>query len=414
MVSILNVIFYIFIFLSTYAQVFLLVTFLQNNKKIITRLGSIKLARYPAVTVIVPCWNEEKTVYKTVRSLLNLNYPKDKLKIFLVDDGSTDSTWNALEKFSHYKNIRIFKKENGGKYTALNLGLENTKTDFLGCLDADSCVHREALIRIMSSFVADKNVMAVVPSVIVSDSKNIIQNAQKAEYYMGVYMKKMLDFLGAINVTPGPFTIFQKKVFNDLGPYRHAHNTEDTEIAYRMQTNNYKITHCNDAYVYTKIPETVKKLYRQRLRWIYGFINNTLDYKRILFRKRYGNFALFILPMGLISIFSVGYLFGKIVYNIGDFIYSKFIQFQTIGVHFPSLSNTFDPFFFNIKMSLFLVILVYMIVTFAIIFGRKMSDGKWGISFNMLYFFPVFGLIAPFWLFKAVINTIFSRRPTWR
>jgi len=91
----------------------------------------------------------------------------------------------------------------------------------------------------------------------------MIQNAQKAEYNMGVYLKKMLCFLGAINVTPGPMTIFKKKVFNDLGVYRYGHNTEDMEIAYRMQKNHYKIEHCNDAYVYTDTPGTIRKLYRQ-------------------------------------------------------------------------------------------------------------------------------------------------------
>ena len=122
----------------------------------------------------------------------------------------------------------------------------------------------------------------------------------------------MLGFLGAIHVTPGPLTIFRKKVFDDLGPYRHAHNTEDMEIAYRMQKNHYKIEQCNDAYVYTNTPETIIKLYKQRLRWIYGFINNTIDYRKILFRKKYGNFSLFILPANIISIFAVIYLLVKL------------------------------------------------------------------------------------------------------
>ena len=172
------------------------------------------------------------------------------------------------------------------------MALENTETEFFGGLDADSYADPESLIRIMSYFQKDPSIMAVAPSVTVYDPKNMIQNAQKAEYHMGVYLKKMLDFLGAINVTPGPLTIFRKKVFDDLGYYRHGHNTEDMEIAYRMQKNRYKIEHCNDAYIYTSAPMTVKKLYKQRLRWIYGFINNTLDYRDVLFKKKYGNFAL--------------------------------------------------------------------------------------------------------------------------
>lgn len=413
MALILSFIFYIFIFLSVYVQVFFLVTFLENRKKIITRKGKITLSKYPAVTIIVPCWNEERTVYKTIRSLLALNYPKDKLKIFLVDDGSTDGTWNILSRFAHYSNIKLFQKENGGKYTALNLGLANTETDFLGCLDADSFVDPETLVRSMSHFELYPSSMAVVPSVIVTGAKNIIQNAQRVEHHMGVYNKKMLDFLGAINVTPGPFTIFRKKVFSDLGPYKHAHNTEDMEIAYRMQTHNYLISHCNDSYVYTNMPSTIPKLFRQRLRWVYGFINNTLDYKHVLFKKRYGNFALFTLPVGAMSIIALGYVFVRMVYSFLVFLYSKIALFKTVGFS-ASSQMTLDPFFFNAGTSLFLIILIYFSVMFAVMFGRYMSDEKFKPSISMIYFLVLFRVVAPFWILKAIYNTIASRTPAWR
>src|SRR3989344_1310958 len=229
MASIADIIFFILLFLSVYVQVFFLVTFLENRKKIIVRNENIKLSQYPTVTIVVPCFNEEKTVSKTVDSLLNLNYPKDKIKILLINDGSTDKTAEIINQFSRYPNIKIFHKENGGKYTALNLGLEHLETDFFGGLDADSFVDSESLIRIMSCFEQDSSLMAVAPSLLVYNPKSIIQKVQKAEYNMGVYLKKMLGFLGAIHVAPGPLTIFRSRVFNELGPYRHGHNTEDME-----------------------------------------------------------------------------------------------------------------------------------------------------------------------------------------
>ncbi|MFH1201220.1 MAG: glycosyltransferase [bacterium] len=414
MTSTFNIIFYIFVFLSVYVQVFFFVTFLENRKKIVIRNGKITLDFYPAVTIAVPCWNEENTVEKTIFSLLNLNYPKDKLQIFLIDDGSTDGTWKAINKFAGHPNVKVFHKENEGKFTALNLGLQNTETDFFGGLDADSFADPESLVRLMSYFENDPNVMAVAPSVIVSNSKNIIQNAQRAEYSMGVYLKKMLCFLGAINVTPGPMTIFKKKVFNDLGYYQHGHNTEDMEIAYRMQKNNYKIEYCNDAYVYTNTPGTIRKLYRQRLRWIYGFINNTIDYKNVFLRKKYGNFAVFTLPMGIVSILSVSYLFGRIVYKVGDFLYSKIIQIKTIGFDLNIKLFSFDPFFISTQSFIFLIFSIYFLIIFAMIFGRKMTEGKWSLSLDMLYFFPIFITVTPFWLLKAIFNTILQRKPAWR
>lgn len=414
MMSISDLIFYIVTFLSVYVQVFFLITFIENRKKIIVRDGVTTLKKYPAVTIIVPCWNEERTLYKTVRSLLNLNYPKDKVKIFLIDDGSTDGTWNIIKKFLKYPNIRIFRKMNGGKYTALNLGLSNVDTDFLGCLDADSIADPESLTRIMSSFEKSESVMAVAPSVVVYKSRNIIQSAQRAEYHLGVFLKQMLGFLGAIHVTPGPLTIFRRKVFDDLGPYRHAHNTEDMEIAYRMQKNHYPIEHCNDAYVYTNTPPTVGKLFKQRLRWIYGFINNTIDYRDVLFRKKYGHFGFFTLPAGIIAIFSVSYLFGNMIYRVADFILEKISEFTLVGFNLPYFNSNFDVFFINPSSLLLILVFVYMVVVMALIVGKKMAEGKWRISLDLLFFFPVFGLIAPFWLVKALYNTLLSRSPEWR
>jgi hypothetical protein len=138
MASLSSFIFYILSFLALYVQVFFLVTFLENRKKITIRKGKVKLQNYPPVTIIVPCWNEETTIDKTVKSILDLNYPKDKLQVFLIDDGSTDNTWQALQKYQNTPNFKIFQKENGGKHTALNFGLERLETPYIGCLDADS------------------------------------------------------------------------------------------------------------------------------------------------------------------------------------------------------------------------------------------------------------------------------------
>lgn len=409
-----SLIFYVLIFLSVYAQIFFLITFLENRKKIVIRRGQITLSKYPSVTIAVPCWNEENTIENTVHSLLNLNYPKNKLKIILIDDGSTDNTWNIIRKFSNYQNIKIFHKKNEGKYLALNLALEHTTTDFFGGLDADSFVDTESLVRIMSYFEKDSNAMAVAPAILVNDPKKIIQNAQNAEYHMGLYLKKMFCFLEAINVTPGPFTIFRKKVFDDLGPYRQGYHTEDMEIAYRMQQNRYKIEHCSDAYVYTNTPSSVKKLYKQRLRWIYGFINNTLDYRDIIFRRKYGNFSFFTLPMGIISIISVCYLFIRIIYNLGNFLYSKILLFKTMDLNFSNYAFNFDPFFLNAQSFIFIIILLYLLIIFAIFFGKRMAEGKYRLSLDVVYFLSIFSVIAPFWIISAIYNTLLKRSPAWR
>lgn len=412
--SFFGLVFYALVFFSVYAQVFFLITFFENRKRIIIRDGEEKLDNYPIVTIAVPAWNEGKTIEKTVHSLLSLNYPKDKLKIFLIDDGSTDNTYETMKQFTDYPNIEIFTKENGGKHTALNLALEKSNTPFFGCLDADAFAEKESLVRIMSYFEKVPSAMAVAPSIIVNEPKTILQKAQGAEYEMAVYVKKMLGFLGAIHVTPGPLTVFRKEVFENLGPYKHAHNTEDMEIAYRMQVNGYKIEQCNDAFVYTNTPSTIKKLFKQRLRWIYGFINNTLDYRKAVFRKKHGNFALFTVPVGILSIITASFLFIKFLTNFVKFIIKKIEYYSISGFNFGTSVSSFDPFFINTRSLLFLTIFLYLLVFTAMVLGRKMANKKIPFSVNMIYFFLIYSLIAPFWLLKAIWNTIVAKKPAWR
>ena len=408
------VIFYVFSFLSVYVQIFFLMTFLEKRRHIVKNPKVLELASYPSVTIAVPCYNETDTIEKTVNSLLSLDYPKDKMTIFLIDDGSKDNTWELIQSFDNGTNIRAFHKENGGKHTALNLALEKNTSEFFGCLDADSFVHEQALKRIMKYFEKDPRTMAVAPSIVVYNPKNILQSAQKIEYDMAIYTKKMLGFMGGIHVTPGPFSIFRKKVFDELGNYHKAHNTEDQEIALRMQEHGYKIDHCPDAFVYTNTPNSVMKLYRQRLRWIYGFIKNLIDYRRLLFKKKHGTVALFTLPSGIISILGVIFLSVTVVYNFTKFIYTKTIQIKTVG--FSSLlqfNYKFDWFFINTKAVLFLTIILYILVITSVLIGRKMSEGKVTFSISIFYFIIIYSVIAPFWMLRAIYNAIISKESSW-
>ncbi len=409
-----DIIFYVLAFFAVYAQVFYLVTFLENRQSMSPRATEAKLSKYPAVTVIVPCWNEEKTVYRTIRSLFALRYPKDKLKIILVDDGSTDSTWKVISRFSKRPNVKVLRKENGGKYTALNLGLLHTETEFVGCLDADSMADSESLVRLMRYFEDDPSLMAVTPSLIVENPKSIIERAQKAEYYMNVFIKKMLGFLGAIHVTPGPLTIFRKKVFNDLGPYSKAHNAEDMEIAYRMQKNHYPIEQCLDAYVYTRTPSSVKKLYKQRLRWVYGFINNTIDYRGVLFKKSYGNFSVFTVPANILSVAASAYIFGRSIWSAWQTLSEKILEYNTIGLNLAPKVSRIDLFFLNTQSSMFIGIIITALVLVSVFLGYRMVRAKGAASLDIVYFFLIFSFIAPFWLMKAFYNTAISRKPSWR
>jgi len=395
--------------------VFFLVTFFEKRKKIVKNPPVLELKSYPTVTVVVPCYNEAATIDKTLNSLLSMDYPKDKLRLFLIDDGSKDNTWEIIKAYDNGFNIFSFTKPNGGKHTALNLALEKTDSEFFGCLDSDSLVHPQALKRILGYFERDPKTMAVCPSIIVYDPKNFIQHAQSIEYDMSIYTKKMLGFMGGIHVTPGPFSIFRKRVFDELGPYRKAHNTEDQEIALRMQEHGYKIDHCPDAYIYTSTPNTVAKLYRQRLRWIYGFIKNLIDYRRLLFKKKYGTVAIFTLPSGLVGVIGVVFLFANVSWNIVRFVYTKVQEIQIVGWGniFKFGGFHFDWFFFNTRAVLFFSLTMYILIVVSLLIGRKLAEGKSGFPISIIYYFIIYSVVAPFWMLRALYNAIRSKESSW-
>jgi cellulose synthase/poly-beta-1,6-N-acetylglucosamine synthase-like glycosyltransferase len=366
---------------------------------------------YPSVCIIVPCWNEEKTIHDTIESLLALEYPKDKLEIMVVDDGSTDTTWEEMQVYKDHPQIKIFHKENGGKHTAMNFGIDNTSADLIGCLDADSFVSSHALVDMVEIFNTNPEVMAVAPTLIVHRPGTLIQWAQKVEYNMSVYNKKMQAFLNAIHVTPGPFSVFRKEVFQKIGQFKKAHNTEDQEIAYRMQRNHMKIEHCHTAYVYTTAPDSIPKLFRQRLRWIYGFIQNSIDYRDMIFKRGHGNFSFFTVPAGVISIIATVYIFMALVYNAIVAIIERIYKFTVVGWNgVPNFH--LDWFYINTKAILFVTIALYGLVITATFLGSRIAKQKF--SWHIVSYVIIYSIVAPFWLMKAVWNSVFSKKPKWR
>ncbi|MEY4602627.1 MAG: hypothetical protein RL292_568 [Candidatus Parcubacteria bacterium] len=415
--SLTDTITYVLLFISLYFEVFILLTYVEHRPtmKHENVRNSSKPAYYPSVSIIVPCWNEEFTIGGTLHSLLNLDYPKNKLEIIVIDDGSTDGTWAVLQKFTQYPQIKVFHKENGGKHAALNFGLTQSQSEVVGCLDADSFVHKDALSTIAHYF-EDKATMAVTPSVKIYTPETILQKIQSVEYGWGIFIRKILSYLGALYVTPGPFSIFRREVFEKVGPYRHAHNTEDMELAMRMQAHHMKIANAHNAVVYTVAPRTLPKLITQRVRWTYGFIKNVIDYKFIFFRKQYGNLGIFILPVASVSIVTGIYVISQSVINT-LFSLSHFIQKTAItGFDFTPSAPSFsiDLFSINTEFVALASGIAFLGTFIMILVSRKMANGKLTFGMDLVYFTTLYTFIAPLWLIKAVYNALFSIKTTWR
>ncbi|MSR87711.1 MAG: glycosyltransferase family 2 protein [Candidatus Zambryskibacteria bacterium] len=406
---------YCSLFISLFFEIFLLITYIEVRGEI--KAEDERLARgsnyFPTVTIVVPCFNEEKTVIATVASLLALDYPEEKLSLILVNDGSTDGTLEALHKFDNNSRIQILDKENGGKHTAVNLALKSVTSDLVGCLDADSFVMPEALKKIVPFF-EDTVIMAVTPSIKVHEPNNILQYIQKIEYSWSIFLRRMLSSMGALYVTPGPFSIFRTKVFHELGDYRHAHMTEDMEMAMRMQKNNYKIVNSHGAHVYTITPKTLRGLVKQRARWTYGFLNNGLDYKELFFNKNYGHIGMFILPIATVSIFSSLFMVGHVLWGFVDRAIQMVNRFQAIGFTWKFSTPSFDWYFINTGVLPFIVVTAVGLTLFILYLSLKLADGKFKFHRGILYYLFLYTFMVPLWLLKALFDTVFKRKVSWR
>lgn len=410
-----EVVTYIFLFIALYFEVFLLITYFESREEDRRLVAEPETPhnKLPTVAIIVPCWNEETTITKTIFSLLKLNYPKNKLTLYVVDDGSTDNSWKVLQRFARNKQVKLLQKQNeGGKHAALNYALKFITEDYIGCLDADSFVHPEALRRIIKKFNSDPKLMAVTPSIKIHEPKTIIQFIQKVEYGWGILLLSMFARLDGLYVTPGPFSIFKRKVFETLGGYRKAHNTEDMELALRMQVNGYKIGNARDAFVYTVAPSTVYALYKQRLRWTYGFMKNAIDYRKIFFRPQYGNLGMIILPAASISAFSSVYIVSNMFVSWATRLYDLFEQISTVGINF-NMPN-FDWFYMNTDIVSFASMVAFLFTLVLLFYSRKMAEGNSKFGLDMVYFLALYALIAPLWIAKSFYNVVFARKTSWR
>lgn len=403
------------LFFTMYFEVFLLVTYFEELPSFSPEQTPVRMpGKHPTVTIIVPAWNEGLTLLGTIESLLALDYPKDRLMLFIVDDGSTDDTLKVAQTYADNPQVRIFSKENGGKYTALNLGIEVSKSELIGCLDADSYVDSKALLEIIPFFDSPK-VMAVTPSVQIHKPDNMLRRMQAAEYMIGEFTRKLFSRIDGLYVTPGPFSIYRRSIFKKIGGFVHAYNTEDMEMALRMQSHRMKIENAHNAVVFTVSPRTPHALYKQRVRWVSGFLKNAFfNYRHMFFNKKYGNLGMLTMPFAFISIFVALSFTALWMKGLLHMLYVKYLQYSAMGIHLTFSKLNFDWFSLNLEFRRLVIYMMFFATVFFLLIGARMLTKKWSFTRNMLYFILLYGLIAPFWLARSLFNFLTARDAKWR
>lgn len=244
---------------------------------------------YPFVSIIVPAYNEGVTIFDSVSSLLQLDYPN--FEIIIVNDGSTDDTAQQAEKLvgmhkGKYGNtikVTLINKKNGGKSKALNTGIQYSKAEFVLCMDGDSILSPETLKLGIRHF-QHPEIGAVAGNVKVVNRKNLITKLQALEYVEGLNMaRNAQSLMKSVNIIPGPIGIFRKKAIIAAGWYSSDTFAEDADLTLKISEAGWKIVYEPMAISYTEAPEKLYNLLKQRYRWTRGILQSLRKHKKILF-----------------------------------------------------------------------------------------------------------------------------------
>jgi len=413
-----NVLIYVSIYIGLFAISFYILSMIAARKKIVPEY---KFHELPKTSILIAMFNEEETIKKTIESALNIKYPKGKLEIIVIDDGSKDKSLSIAKKFEGIrkgKKIRVIHQKNKGKGGALNTGLKIATGEIVVSMDADTYVEKNSLSA-MNRFFKKPEVMCVTPSMVPYKPKGILQRLQYAEYLLGIFLRSAFASVNAEHIAPGAFSSYRKSFFDKYGGYDEKNITEDLEVTFRIQYNGYEIENCPEALVHTVAPTKFKNLLVQRRRWYSGLIANTLRYKK-MFSRKYGDLGTFVLPMAWVSIFlSVFFLFYMAVNTISDII-SEISFLISINFHFTSIFEFNKYILERIFFAYFTqpIILFFFLFVGIMVFYAKYATNRIGktssFSISLFIFLILYPIIFGFWWIITIIYNIFNKKVIWR
>jgi cellulose synthase/poly-beta-1,6-N-acetylglucosamine synthase-like glycosyltransferase/peptidoglycan/xylan/chitin deacetylase (PgdA/CDA1 family) len=285
--------FFVGIFLSIGRMIFMgVLATIQNNK---AKRLQLKSKATPLVSVIVPAYNENVNAVNTVANLLKSDYPD--FEIIFVNDGSKDNTFELVrDAFSGNPKVKVFDKPNGGKASALNLGIEKANGRFVVCIDADTQLKANAISKLMESFI-DDDTGAVAGNVKVGNPINMLTQWQSIEYITAQnFDRKAFDILNCITVVPGAIGAFRKEAIEDAGGFTTDTLAEDCDLTIRILRSGYTVRTNSEAIAMTEAPEKMDQFLRQRFRWSFGVMQTFYKHRDACFNPQYKGLGLVALP----------------------------------------------------------------------------------------------------------------------
>lgn len=427
-------VFVLFVYLiSTYFLVFWYLSLLDKDIEESVP-GWKTLKNLPEVTVVIPAYNEEKEISSTINSVLNLNYPEDKIYLIVANDGSKDNTSNVVKEIINQnpdRNIRLIQQENSGKASALNRAIQEVNTEFFVCLDADSEVHPDTLKKMIHKLKTseentqdrknkenNETVAIVTPAMKVKNPKSLVQDMQYIEYLLSLLQARIMSKNDAVYVAPGPFSLYRTNIIKSLGGFDENNLTEDQEIAYRVKKHGFKIVNCPDAFVYTSSPESFKKLGKQRNRWYKGGLMNAWKYRSMMFKKEYGHFGYFQLPLNFMTYFLA---LSAIIFFCYYSLKPIFNQIKNLFLVGFDLKPLFSNFSFQINLLninfLLSIFLFFSIFVITVLLLRVFKEYGEKISFKRIISLLSFYFIYPLFLGSIVVivfvQLLFGKIQKW-
>ena len=390
------------------ATLFFMLFFDESNRK---RFSAKTPKNLPSISIIIPAYNSEKGVERSIKNALSLDYPREKLEVIVVDDGSTDKTYEIASTFEK-KGVKIFHIPHSGKGKALNVGISNSKGELIANLDADSFLDKDALLKMVGFF--DKpEVMAVTPSIKIFNPDTIAQKVQFFEFLLSSIVKKAFSYLGAMPIATGASTLFRKQFFEKHGGYHEHIIAEDGEVSLRIAKEGYLIEHAMDVAVHTSGLKTFKGFFNQRLRWSKGLFDCLLIHKS-LFHPKHGNIAIMVLPLMLVSI-----LLSLVVVGYSLFTFAKtFIQnihnFYLVGFDTNSILDfSFDIYNVNVSETVILPIMLLLTSFFLIYLCKRYSKEQHTILHPYFLFFLTYWFISASSSVMAILYKLLGKKIKW-
>jgi cellulose synthase/poly-beta-1,6-N-acetylglucosamine synthase-like glycosyltransferase len=239
---------------------------------------------FPSLSVLIPAYNEEKVLERTVEAVLAADYPGKE--VIIIDDGSTDRTLNIARSFGN-RGVKVIPRPNGGKAVALNHGLKFAQGDIIAVVDADSQVAKNTFTELVQPF-RDPDVAAVAGNIKVLNRMNWLTRCQALEYVTGINLyRRALDVFGSVAVVPGALGAYRREILESGGFYDSDTLVEDFDVTMKALKSGNTVQATTRAVSYTEAPQTIGDFVRQRLRWYRGNFQALWKHRDAALNSRY-------------------------------------------------------------------------------------------------------------------------------